>query len=230
MIMNYWWQLSLLIMISYFVGNFSTAIFISGKFKHSDIRELGSKNPGTTNMARVFGFKFGLATFATDFFKGLVCVLAGRLIFSGGMGMQLTQSMTGLGSGGEAIGLFAGYSAGLAVILGHNYPVLLGFKGGKGFAAGIGVFIAVNPVATLILLFLGVILLFITDRMSVFALAFFAAEAAYLTVVYSKDVWWIPAFACTYLVLAVIAHWPNIRRLAHGEEKALGLRKHLKGT
>lgn len=207
MVMNYWWQLSLLVLCSYFVGDFCAAVFISNKFIHKDIRRLGSKNPGTTNMARIFGIKFGVATLIIDFLKAFACVFAGKVLFTS--------------IGGYDVGLFAGYLAGLAVILGHNYPIFLGLKGGKGFAAGIGVFIVVSPVFTLIVLLMGVILLLIVDRMSVFALAFFIAETIYHLIVYAH--WWTALFACLYLTLATIAHWPNIIRLAHGEEKPLGL-------
>jgi Predicted membrane protein len=207
--MNYWWQLSLLLVLSYFIGNFSTAIIISNKFIHKDIRELGSKNPGTTNMIRVFGIKYGVITLFLDFIKGFVCSFVGKMIFTS--------------IGGADIGMLAGYLAGLAVILGHNYPILLGFKGGKGFASGLGVYMAVNPVFTLILLLFGVILLLIVDRMSVFALTFFAVEAIYHVIVYTAEYWWISLFGCMYFVLIIISHWPNILRLLHGEEKPLGL-------
>ncbi|WP_160689103.1 glycerol-3-phosphate acyltransferase [Clostridium sp. C2-6-12] len=209
MFMDYWWQLSLLLVLSYFIGNFSTAIVISNKFIHKDIRELGSKNPGTTNMTRVFGIKYGVITLCLDFFKGFICAVVGKVIFT---------SM-----GGAEFGILAGYLAGLAVILGHNYPILLGFKGGKGFASGLGVYMAVNPVFTVILLLFGIILLLIVDRMSVFALTFFAVEAIYHGIVYTKEYWWIILFASIYFVLIIISHRTNIIRLLHGEEKPLGL-------
>lgn len=209
MFMNYWWQLSLLLVLSYFIGNFSTAIFISNKFIHKDIRELGSKNPGTTNMTRVFGIKYGVITLCLDFFKGFICAFAGKVIFT---------SM-----GGAEFGILAGYLAGFAVILGHNYPILLGFKGGKGFASGLGVYIAMNPGFTLILLLFGVVLLLIVDRMSVFALTFFAVEAIYHLRVYTKEHWLIIFIPCIYFILIIISHRSNIIRLLHGEEKPLGL-------
>ena len=206
-VLNYWWQFALVVMLSYFAGNFCAAIFISKKLIQQDIRELGSKNAGTTNMTRVFGLKYGAATLLIDLAKGFACVLVSKLILTS--------------VGGTDAGMLAGYLAGLAVILGHNYPVLLGMKGGKGFASGIGVFIAVNPLFTLAVLFLGVILLIIVDRMSVFALAFFAVQAVYCCIV--QAYWWIPVFAGVYFILAVIAHWPNIILLARGEERKLGL-------
>lgn len=214
MYINYWWQLSLLVIVCYFVGNFCAAIFLSSKFIKKDIRGLGSKNAGTTNMLRVFGIKYGIATFFIDFLKGYICVFGSKMIFTL--------------IGGNEVGLFAAYLAGLSVILGHNYPILLGLKGGKGFASGIGVFMAVSPVVTLILLFIGVILLLIVDRMSVFALTFFAAEAIYHLVIYSDGLWWTALFASVYFILSVISHWPNILRLVKGEEKPLGLIDRLK--
>ncbi|WP_284646364.1 glycerol-3-phosphate acyltransferase [Paenibacillus silviterrae] len=212
MLAPYWWQLALLVVCSYLVGNFCAAIFISARFAHRDIRELGSKNPGTTNMTRVFGLKFGAATLLIDFLKGLLCVLTGKIVFTS--------------IGGSEVGMLAAYAAGLAVILGHNYPLLLRFRGGKGFATGIGVFLVVNPLFTLLLLFAGVILLLLVDRMSVFALTFFTIEALYYLLIYGNDR--ATLFACGYLGLAVIAHWPNILRLAQGEEKPLGLMKLIK--
>jgi glycerol-3-phosphate acyltransferase PlsY len=148
-------------------------------------------------------------TLFLDFLKGFICSFVGKMLFT---------SM-----GGAEVGMLAGYLAGFAVILGHIYPILLKFKGGKGFATGIGVFIAVNPGFTLIALIGGVILLLIVDRMSVFALTFFAVEAIYHLIVYTRDYWWISLFACMYFVLVTIAHRSNIIRLMHGEEKPLGL-------
>lgn len=214
MLEKYWWQLLLLALFSYFIGNFCAAIFLSNKIIHKDIRELGSKNPGTTNMLRVFGMKYGAITLIIDLLKGFICAFLGKIIFSL--------------IGAADVAMFAGYLAGFAVIVGHNYPILLGLKGGKGFATGVGVFVAVNPIFTLILLVLGVILLLIVDRMSVFALTFFTVEAIYHLITYTDQYWWASMFACIYLVLSVIAHRSNIVRLVKGEEKPLGLINHLK--
>jgi len=211
MLVNYIWHLSTLALLSYLVGNFCAAIVVSNEFIHKDIRELGSKNPGTTNMIRVFGIKYGIVTLMLDLLKGFICALVGKIIFTSVAGID--------------VGVFAGYLAGLSVILGHNYPIFHGFKGGKGFASGVGVFVALNPTFTLTLLLMGVILLLIVDRMSVFALTFFLIEAIYHIVVFSKVYWWTSLFACIYLILIIIAHWPNIIRLVNGEEKPLGLVK-----
>ncbi|WP_379153958.1 glycerol-3-phosphate acyltransferase [Paenibacillus sp. sgz5001063] len=206
---TYWWQMLLVVCISYFVGNICGAVIVSKRFIRKDIRGLGSKNAGTTNMTRVFGIKYGIVTFLIDFLKALLCVLTCCLA------MTLV--------GGADVGVLASYLAGTAVILGHNYPLLLSFKGGKGFASGIGVFMALTPLSTLIILLGGIVLLLIVDRMSVFALTFFVVEALYYWLTVLEGHWWIPMFATVYLLLAVIAHWSNLVRLVHGEEKPLGL-------
>lgn len=209
MVLSYWWELLLLVLCSYLLGNFCAAVFISKRIIRKDIRDLGSKNPGTTNMTRVFGLRFGVLTLIIDFFKGFLCVLVGKLLFTS--------------LGGDDVGFFAGYLAGLAVILGHNYPIFLRFKGGKGFATGIGVYLVLQPVFTLIVISLGILLMFIVDRISVFALIFFVVQAIYHTIAYVQEQWLIATFACVFLALAIIAHRSNIVRLLHGEEKRLGL-------
>jgi glycerol-3-phosphate acyltransferase PlsY len=206
-LIGYWIQLLILVIASYCIGNFCAAIFVSNRFVKKDIRQYGSKNPGTTNMARVFGIKFGLLTLLIDFLKALMCALAGKLLFTY--------------IGGPELGAFAGYLAGLAVILGHVYPAFLGFKGGKGFACGVGVLVVLAPSFTGITILVGIVLLIVVDRMSVFALAFFLAQAIYHIVIYSQTDPWLSAFAVVYFILSVISHRENIIRLIRGEEKRL---------
>ncbi|WP_127529609.1 glycerol-3-phosphate acyltransferase [Paenibacillus kobensis] len=209
--MEQWWAYPLIAVTSYLIGNFSAAIFLSKRFIRQDIRQLGSRNPGTTNMTRAFGLKYGAVTLLLDFAKALVCVIASKLVM--------------IEAAGSEAGMLAGYLAGLAVIIGHNYPVLQRFKGGKGFASGIGVFVVLNPLFTLIVLLAGLLFLVIVDRMSVFAIAFFAVQTIGYTVSY--DYWWTQLFVWTYLLLAVVAHWPNIIRLIRKEENLLGIRQRL---
>ena len=214
MLKECWWQLSILILLSYFISNFCGAVIISNYVIHKDIRKLGSKNPGTTNMARVFGFKYGIVTFMIDCIKGFMCALIGKLIFASFFGND--------------VGTYAGYIAGLAVIIGHNYPVLLKFKGGKGFASGIGIFLALAPGFTITLLLIGTVILVIIDRMSVCAMLFFLIEAIYHVIMFWNNNLWIPIITLVYFVLVVIAHRSNIERLIHGEEKKLGLINRIK--
>lgn len=131
-------MISLLIclpILSYFVGNINWALLIS-KFKKSDIRKLGSGNPGTLNMSRNFGLKIGLLTFFLDVLKGAVPTLVAFLVFRNKF-FEVSKFN---------VADFAIYLCGLCAVLGHIYPVALKFKGGKGIASTIGVFLVCESV------------------------------------------------------------------------------------
>ncbi len=123
-----WWHILLVAIVSYACGNISFARIISGRL-NTDITKLGSGNPGTTNILRHFGFKIGLINFILDILKGFVPVFVVSMIFKN----QIME-----------------YVAGVSVIVGHIYPVVYKFKGGKGIASMVGVFFATNWLATLI--------------------------------------------------------------------------------
>lgn len=120
---------------SYLLGNVNWAIIIS-KFKKTDIRKMGSGNPGTLNMSRNLGLKFGLLTFFLDVMKGVVPTLVAFFVFKGRY----------FGNAEFEINTFAIYLCGFSVVLGHIYPIVFKFKGGKGIASTIGVFIVCESV------------------------------------------------------------------------------------
>lgn len=103
-------------LVAYLLGNISGGMILGKIFMHKDIREFGSKNAGTTNALRVFGLKIGLATFLIDFFKAFIACYIGNYL---------------LGIEGVLI-------SAIAVVLGHNWPIFLNFKGGKGIASTTG--------------------------------------------------------------------------------------------
>ncbi len=120
---------------SYLFGNINWALIIS-KFKRTDIRKLGSGNPGTLNMSRNLGLKIGLLTFFLDIMKGVIPTLIVFFVFRG-QRFEYTPFY---------INDFGMYLCGFCVVLGHIYPVFLKFKGGKGIASTIGVFIVCESV------------------------------------------------------------------------------------
>jgi len=213
---TYYLSIIILIIACYIVGNISGAIILSVKIKKEDIRALGSKNPGTTNMARVFGLKLGIITFFIDSLKGFISAFIGQFIFFNVLKYDLHYSM------------IAGYIAGLGVILGHNYPIIYNFRGGKGFATTIGVLIAMQPVPTIIFGLTGILLLFIVERMSVFALVFFLVEAIYHQITFGNNDLTISIIMWIYFILGLIAHIPNIRRILQKSEEPLSFIRNLK--
>lgn len=121
--------------ISYFIGNINWAIIIS-KSNKKDIRELGSGNPGTLNMSRNFGLKFGLLTLLLDVLKGAIPVVITYFIFKN---ISFENS-------DFKIYEFTSFLCGFCVVLGHVFPVVFKFKGGKGVASTIGVLIAYGAI------------------------------------------------------------------------------------
>jgi glycerol-3-phosphate acyltransferase PlsY len=160
----------LLTIISYFIGNISFAYILGKIFAKKDVREYGSGNAGATNAFRTFGKKVGALVFLGDVLKGVSAVLLGRYL------------------GGQT----GAYIAGAFVIIGHNWPVLLSFKGGKGVATTIGVMLFVNAKLTLICVIIGVVIIVITRTVSLgsisgMGLAPFVATSSHISVTTPKS-------------------------------------------
>ena len=225
MLKDYIWQLVLTGVVSYLIGCVNAAILLSKKFKKTDIRTVGSKNPGTTNMYRVFGLKMGVVTLIFDALKGAVPTLAAFFIFKA------------ISQGNVEIYAFASYLAALCATLGHIFPVFTKFRGGKGFATSIGVLLALQPIPTLCICVVGIVLLLITDKMSIFALFYITAELIFHIVGCFVEIhMWGAMNNVTYPILITVillwimivyAHRGNIERLIKGEENNMGLKKAL---
>ncbi len=186
----------LVIVIAYFIGNISPAILIS-KTKGTDIRQAGSGNAGTTNMLRIYGKKAAAATLMIDLLKGVVAVSLGAAV------------------GGP----YVSFLCADAVILGHIWPVLYGFRGGKGVATGLGVLLAVSPAIGLIAAMLALSVIGWTKRVS-------AGSMAGAGVVPFLAYWIKPAFVpygIFMVFMIVVKHRGNLKRLLKGEEPKMKL-------
>lgn len=181
-------------LIAYALGNINPSIII-GKFKGIDIRKEGSGNAGMTNTIRVMGLGAGITVFVVDVLKGFVAVTLGY----------------SLGSTYGAMAAFAG------VVLGHCFPAVFGFKGGKGVASAFGAALALNWISALAALLIAGVLFGITRRMSIASLA--AALAYPALVWYFKPEYFY--FAICAAAFLMIMHLANIKRIAKGEEKPL---------
>ena len=190
-------------LIGYLLGSISTGVIVSRMFGHKDIRSEGSGNSGTTNMLRVMGKKYALLTFAGDLLKGIVAVLIGKAWLG-------TQA-------GEIVGAFG-------AILGHNFPLYFGFKGGKGIATSFGCLLIVFPVQTLCAF--GVFLLIVALTRYVSAGSLGAAVTLpffiMLTTPCNPVIWGSVIAIC---LLAIWRHAPNIKRLMNHTESKISLSK-----
>ncbi len=215
-----WWQILLLAIGSYLVGNVNFAILIS-KLKKKDIREQGSGNPGTMNMLRNFGIKIGLLTLILDALKGFLPTLAGKLIFAG---MAAPNGFCWSDLTAFLCGLFA--------VIGHIFPVFLGFKGGKGVATTIGIFVCMQPLTAIALFLLMLIYIYKFEYGSVGSMLFVTClsiiEFIYYAVKY-QDNFGVES-GMLYVVLALLcflcyfAHRSNIKRLIRGKENRTKLK------
>jgi len=188
------------ILLSYLIGCFSSAYFLGKVSKNIDIRNYGSGNAGATNALRILGKKMGILTFALDILKGVIAILIGKYI---------------AGFNGSLL-------AGIFVVLGHDFPIFLGFKGGKGVATSFGVLLLLNWKVALMCLVMASAIIIFTKYVSLGSIA--ACITAPLAIVLTSDtvnkdlyltIWFLAA-------LTVYRHKANIFRLCRGEENKLG--------
>lgn len=208
----------------YLCGLLQTS-YIYGRLNGIDIREYGSGNAGTTNALRVLGKKAGLVVFLGDVFKAIIAAVIVRLIMKGIYPNEVY--------------MFIAY-AGFGVVLGHNFPFYLKFKGGKGIAATAGVVLGfLDPVIILTCLVVFTVAVAITRYVSLGSILMVTTFATMYTIFavsgkYSFDLNVSASKECmlesviVVIVMALMAiyrHKANIKRLINHEENKLGSKK-----
>lgn len=191
-----------IILISYFIGNISTGYILGKVLKNSDIRTMGSGNAGATNALRVYGIGFGILTLLFDCLKGVLAAYIGNKI---------------LGYDGALIASFF-------VVIGHDFPILMGFKGGKGIATSLGILIYLHyPTAiALVIIFVSAVAL---TRYVSFGSVSAGALVGIVGIILKRPFDY--KFLILTLVLGAVAiykHKDNIKRLKNGTESKLGQR------
>ncbi len=206
-----------ILVLSYLVGSIPASVWVGKAMYRTDLRDHGSGNAGATNAFRVLGWKAGLVSTIVDLGKGM---LAAGLISQ----IRIDPLPNGFGfwEAESVIMLIAGVTA----VFGHMYPVLAGFRGGKGVNTTAGVLLAITPMTMLVTLGVFVLVLFASRYVS---LASLAATATYPTAIafrkYVLDVDALDASIFVFsLLLAVgifLAHRTNIQRLLNGSESRI---------
>ncbi len=183
---------------AYLLGSISPALIVSHHFMKKDIRKYGSGNAGATNMVRSFGWGYGLITFALDILKGALAAYLGGLA-------------------GQDLGMAL---AGACVVLGHNLPVYYRFKGGKGISSTLGVYLVMRPVETLVILGVAVLIIALTQIVSIGSIAGVILEAVSVFVLNDVGLYSKLTIVCL-AVFGLIGHIPNMKRLLAGRENKI---------
>ena len=191
---------SIFLIVSYFVGAIPFGLLIS-KAAGVDVRREGSCNIGATNVSRILGKRLGLVTLVCDVAKGYLPMLAADLSLPPGEGKQVIISLCGF-----------------MAVVGHMFPCYLRFKGGKGVATGLGVFLFLSPPAIVTSLVIFIVAVASTGFVSVGSLL--ASALAPVWIWFFNGNQSMVLVAAAIAVLIWIKHRENIVRLLKGEEKS----------
>ena len=192
----------LLILFAYFLGSIPTGVVLTKAFSKVDIRTQGSKNIGATNVYRTAGKKLGVLALLGDILKGVIPVVLARVTL---------ESHFWIGA------------VALVAFLGHIYPIFLKFKGGKGAATGLGIFLALSPLPTALAAIVFVLVVFRWRYISLGSLTATAAVVVFLALLDPHKIY-IP-FAFIVAALIFYRHRENIERLMEGRENKFGVKK-----
>jgi acyl phosphate:glycerol-3-phosphate acyltransferase len=198
----------LIFVLSYLIGSIPSGYLVA-RSKGIDIRQRGSSNIGAANVARVMGKKWGYLVGFCDFLKGFLAVKLGVIAAYFPLSPVL-----------------GGVTAAIACILGHNYPIWLGFKGGKGIATSGGAVLALLP--PLVFISGGVVWVAVfligryTSLASIIAAVVLPIAVLLIVAKTGADFWLLLAFSVLMAALAIWRHRGNIVRLLNGTENRFG--------
>ena len=190
----------LFVAAAYLIGSINSAIIVGRLMGLGDIREKGSHNAGSTNMLRVGGKKAAAFTFSGDILKGIIVVVAAKIFR-------------------EQIGNVALYLSCLAVIVGHNFPIFFGFRGGKGVATSAAVMIILDFPIGISIVLISLAVMAISKYVSLGSIAGAVIYPIAVTIFRSEPEYTV--FAVLVGLLALIRHRANIKRLINGTENKL---------
>ena len=184
-----------LIILSYFFGAIPSGVWIGKIFKNIDVRDYGSKNSGATNSYRVLGAKLGIAVLIIDVLKGFI-----PLYIASKFNLKYNDLVI----------------LGLVAILAHTFSCFISFKGGKGVATSLGVFLFLAPVITLILIVIFILVVYFTKYISLGSIT-----AAFLLPIFTffthRDTY-LFTLSVVIAIFVIYRHKTNISRLLSGTE------------
>ena len=196
------------LLLAYLTGAIPTSVWVGKVFYNIDIREHGSGNAGATNTMRVLGVKIGLPVLLFDIFKGWLAVKYAVIlkVFEAGSQEWMMLSI----------------ALGIVAVIGHIFPVYVGFRGGKGVASIFGVLLALSPLATLCAGGIVLLSLFISKYVSVSSMLAGISFPLWIIIVFGTDFLSLKIFSIVVAILLIFTHKTNIKRLLRGEENKAG--------
>jgi glycerol-3-phosphate acyltransferase PlsY len=209
-------KIALIILFSYLIGSFPSAVIISKRFFGFDIREKGSGNMGSTNAFRILGWKWGLVVQILDILKGIIAVSLIATVI--GQGIDL-----GKHTWFEDITLIK-MSAGVAAVIGHIWSLFVNFRGGKGISTAAGMLIAIAPIDVSIALGIFILAVIFSGYISLGSLS--AAFAIPSSMFFRYNILHVDIpgyqiiiyFSLALALMITYAHRANIKRLWNGKE------------
>lgn len=208
------WQVLVIAILAYLIGSVNPSIILSKLLGKGDIRTQGSGNAGTTNTLRVLGKGPAALVLIIDVLKAVLAVFLGKWIITWGNTPEVVKICND----------YALMASGLGVILGHNWPIYYGFKGGKGVATSLGVLLVIEWRIGLICLVFALILILASRMVS---LGSISAAILYPILVFIlpgtafNNRWLYLAFATVLALFVLFRHRANIKRLLAGNENKL---------
>ena len=204
--------------IAYCIGSINFSVIISKKVAGFDVREKGSGNAGSTNVLRTVGKKAAVLTLICDILKGVVAIIISIIVGNiiEGANKELLLQI-----------------AGIAVVIGHTFPIFFGFKGGKGVATSLGILLMSNWKIGLICLVFALVLMLLTKMVSLGSCG--AAILFPVLTLFINDSYTVLTdgkSGTTYLIYSIILavivlynHRNNIKRLLNGTENKISFKK-----
>lgn len=188
----------ILITVSYIIGSIPSGLILGKQIWHTDLREHGSKNIGATNAFRTLGKNAALLIFACDALKGAFGVWLGGYLLATPLALVL---------------------GGIAAIIGHNWSIFLGFKGGRGVATGLGVIAMLVPMITAIVFATWAVIVYLTRYVSLASIIAAACVPIWMIVLGEQTE--IVVFGVIAALFVIVRHKANIVRLMNGTESKI---------
>jgi len=210
-----------LIVSAYLIGSIPFSYLVVRLFAGADIRQVGSRNVGATNVARSFGKTPGIIALMLDIAKGYAAVEVARWIV-GRPGWPIAASMSG---GPLQSKEFWVALAGLIAVLAHMFPVWLRFHGGKGVATATGAFLALDPIVVAAAVIVFILVLITTRFVSLASILSAASIPIFFHFLAHNAPFWRVILTIPIAIAVIIKHHSNIARLANGTERRMGERK-----